>query len=164
MATEKQILANRENAKKSTGPRTSAGRAKSSRNALRHGASAHTPVIEGESLARFTQLLAEIKDLVKPRNIIESTIVENMAVAQWHQMRALALEKAAISSEMRRLALEDPEYATLEPVTRIAVAFRALSDNSRCLEVLGRQENRHFDQFEKALERLTDLRRPKQKK
>ena len=39
MATEKQIAANRANAKRSTGPKTAAGRLKSSRNALRHGLS-----------------------------------------------------------------------------------------------------------------------------
>ena len=39
MATEKQIRANRANARKSTGPRTAAGRLKSSRNAFRHGLS-----------------------------------------------------------------------------------------------------------------------------
>lgn len=40
MTREKQIAANRANAKKSTGPRTATGRSKSSRNALRHGLSA----------------------------------------------------------------------------------------------------------------------------
>lgn len=39
MATEKQISANRANALRSTGPRTAAGRAKSSRNSYRHGLS-----------------------------------------------------------------------------------------------------------------------------
>jgi hypothetical protein len=39
MATERQIRANRENAKRSAGPNTAAGRARSSRNALRHGLS-----------------------------------------------------------------------------------------------------------------------------
>jgi hypothetical protein len=39
MATAKQTAANRANAKKSTGPRTAAGCAKSSRNAYRHGLS-----------------------------------------------------------------------------------------------------------------------------
>jgi len=39
MASEKQIAANRANAKKSTGPRTAVGRAKSSRNSYRHGLS-----------------------------------------------------------------------------------------------------------------------------
>ena len=39
MASEKQLRANRENAKKSTGPKTVAGRARSSRNTFRHGLS-----------------------------------------------------------------------------------------------------------------------------
>ena len=37
MATEKQIAANRANAKRSTGPTTAGGKARSSQNALRHG-------------------------------------------------------------------------------------------------------------------------------
>jgi hypothetical protein len=36
MVTEKQLAANRANAQKSTGPKTAAGRLKSSRNAFRH--------------------------------------------------------------------------------------------------------------------------------
>ena len=39
MATERQIAANRANAKKSTGPKTAAGKLRSSRNAYRHGLS-----------------------------------------------------------------------------------------------------------------------------
>jgi len=39
MATAKQIAANRRNAQRSTGPRTTAGRSMSSRNALHHGLS-----------------------------------------------------------------------------------------------------------------------------
>src|SRR5215211_4177985 len=37
MATERQIAANRRNAEKSTGPRTTAGKKRSSGNAYRHG-------------------------------------------------------------------------------------------------------------------------------
>src|SRR5882672_4700994 len=40
MASEKQIAANRANAKRSTGPKTVAGKMASSRNAFRHGLSA----------------------------------------------------------------------------------------------------------------------------
>jgi hypothetical protein len=39
VATEKQIAANRANAQKSTGPKTAAGKLKSSRNAFRYGLS-----------------------------------------------------------------------------------------------------------------------------
>jgi RNA polymerase-interacting CarD/CdnL/TRCF family regulator len=46
MATEKQILANRKNARSSTGPRTTAGKACSSMNARRHGLAS---LLEGAS-------------------------------------------------------------------------------------------------------------------
>ena len=39
MATERQIAANRRNAVKSTGPRTSAGKMRARRNSYRHGLS-----------------------------------------------------------------------------------------------------------------------------
>jgi hypothetical protein len=41
MASEKQILANRANALKSQGPRSAGGKARASRNAVRHGLSAN---------------------------------------------------------------------------------------------------------------------------
>jgi hypothetical protein len=44
MATEKQIAANRANAKRSTGPRSLAGKLVSSRNAYRHGLSVPLPL------------------------------------------------------------------------------------------------------------------------
>src|ERR1700730_10695090 len=44
MTTDVQIAANRANAQKSTGPRTAAGRLKSSRNAFRHGLSLPLPL------------------------------------------------------------------------------------------------------------------------
>jgi hypothetical protein len=46
MATARQIAANRRNAKKSTGPRSAEGRARSARNATRHGLNAAVPVDE----------------------------------------------------------------------------------------------------------------------
>jgi hypothetical protein len=43
MATDKQIAANRANAKRSTGPKTAAGKRRSSGNAYRHGLSGPLP-------------------------------------------------------------------------------------------------------------------------
>lgn len=59
MATAKQLAANRENAKRSTGPRTAAGKFTSSRNALRHGLSLPQEM-DAETLAALEELTSEI--------------------------------------------------------------------------------------------------------
>jgi hypothetical protein len=52
MATEKQIAANRTNAKRSTGPKSRAGKMVSSRNAYRHGLSSPPP-LDADLLAKI---------------------------------------------------------------------------------------------------------------
>jgi hypothetical protein len=53
MASERQIAANRQNAKRSRGPKTEHGKARSSRNALRHGFSARKYLLAGESWEEY---------------------------------------------------------------------------------------------------------------
>ena len=60
MATEKQIAANRENAKRSTGPKTAAGRSRSSRNAVRHGLSGPLDFAMSEKADAIARLLAGV--------------------------------------------------------------------------------------------------------
>ncbi len=56
MASEKQIAANRQNARKSTGPKTDAGKQRSRQNAFRHGLTAQTVIRHVESAAAYTDL------------------------------------------------------------------------------------------------------------
>ena len=58
MATDKQIAANRRNGSLGRGPKTSAGKARSSRNALKHGLS--IPVSRDKTLRRQIMVLARI--------------------------------------------------------------------------------------------------------
>jgi hypothetical protein len=60
MASERQIAANRRNAKKSTGPRSANGKARSRRNAFRHGLSIKSREIPAseEDVLRLAQLLS----------------------------------------------------------------------------------------------------------
>jgi hypothetical protein len=58
MASAKQIAANRANAKRSTGPRTSVGKMKSSRNAFRHGLSSDLWLDPATSLKAEAMALA----------------------------------------------------------------------------------------------------------
>ena len=58
MATAKQIAANRRNGLLGRGPKTSAGKARSSRNALKHGLS--IPINRDKTLGRQIEVLARI--------------------------------------------------------------------------------------------------------
>ena len=53
MASKKQIEANRRNAKKSTGPKTEEGKAKSSTNARKHGLTSRQVWLSDEDEERF---------------------------------------------------------------------------------------------------------------
>lgn len=57
MASERQIAANRRNARKSTGPKSSAGKKRSGRNAYRHGLSSR--VASGAAVAQQLRRLAD---------------------------------------------------------------------------------------------------------
>lgn len=57
MASERQIAANRRNARRSTGPKTRTGKRRSSRNALRHGLSRHFAAGSSAELDALARLL-----------------------------------------------------------------------------------------------------------
>lgn len=61
MASERQIAANRRNAKKSSGPRSATGKARSRRNALRHGLA-----IASRTIPAFQQDVMELARLLSP--------------------------------------------------------------------------------------------------
>ena len=74
MATEAQIKANQENAKKSTGPATSEGKQRSSMNAMVHGFFSKTPLNQEQ----FRLLKDEIIKDYKPTDAIECHLVQRI--------------------------------------------------------------------------------------
>jgi hypothetical protein len=66
MTTEKQFTANRENAKKSTGPKTEAAKNQSRRNAFRHGLTAETVIEILEDRAGYKALALRIHADYRP--------------------------------------------------------------------------------------------------
>jgi hypothetical protein len=160
MASDRQIAANRANAAKSTGPRSSKGRGIAARNGTRHGMLARTIVLEGESPNRFMLLLGALQDEFQPQTCVQRSLVETMAVARWRQMRLWAIEKAGISHEIRQREsiAENSGSADQDAPTRAALAFQNLGDKSRFLELMNRYETRYDHQFTRALDRLLRLR------
>jgi hypothetical protein len=87
MATDKQLAANRRNAKLSTGPRTSEGKANIRFNSLRHGLRAASIVLPSENQQDFDNLIGEIEDEFHPQTPSEHFLVQEMAIAQWKILR-----------------------------------------------------------------------------
>jgi hypothetical protein len=87
MATEAQVLANRQNAAHSTGPRTPEGKARSSQNRLTHGLAGRHIVMSGEDPAEFDALLEALWIEHQPETATEEILVEEMAHARWKMLR-----------------------------------------------------------------------------
>ena len=66
MASAAQVLANQQNAQLSTGPRSEAGKAASSRNAVRHGLTGAFRVLAHEDQQEFDQLSTRLVDEYEP--------------------------------------------------------------------------------------------------
>ena len=107
MATERQRRANRANAQRSTGPRTPAGRAASSRNATRHGVlSAAVVVADGESAEEFNSLREGLQQEFAPQGVVEATLVDQLAILIWRNRRLADSERAMLNA--RRAEANDP--------------------------------------------------------
>jgi hypothetical protein len=97
MASSKHRLeANRANAKRSTGPNTEAGKARSKMNAVKHGLAAKAIVIEGEDPREFETLRAGLERDFDPQTVIERELVENLAALLWRQRRGHRFEAAVV--------------------------------------------------------------------
>ncbi len=92
MATQAQIDANRQNAQKSTGPRTPEGKAVSSRNSLLHGLTAEKHFLDGEDPADFALLAEQFRAEWKPDGPTQDQLVDRMAAAHWRLRRFLMME------------------------------------------------------------------------
>jgi len=101
--SERKRKANRENAKKSTGPRSWAGKDESKMNAVTHGLLAeHLLITDGElkeDPEAFGRLLAGLREARQPVGALEEALVEEIAGGFWKERRAQRYEAGAIARE-----------------------------------------------------------------
>ena len=102
MSTERQKQANRQNAKKSTGPRTEEGKARSSQNGLKHGLLARDAVMAGEDPAEYDRQLQQLEENIFPKNALEFELVRQVADAQWRLRRITRIEAGFVTDVCTR--------------------------------------------------------------
>jgi len=115
MATKAQTKANRQNAQKSTGPKTDEGKAAVSQNAVKHGLFAAEAVIKGEDPAEYQayhdQFLAELD----PVGVVETMLADRFVSLVWRLKRAERMQNQAIDS-MIESQIDNPMAKSLNMV------------------------------------------------
>jgi hypothetical protein len=117
----KRVAANWRNSQKSTGPRTSEGKTRVSLNATKHGMTAASLVLPGESAERLQARMADWKADLGPRSTVEDDLVERAVVASWPWDRC----DRAIASKVSELVhfgpfdLEEAEAEQVEDDARL---------------------------------------------
>ena len=90
-----QIEASRRNGARSRGPVTEEGKARASRNALKHGLTAMQHlVLEDEAPSELEEMTARLMAEVAPMSEIEARLARRLAIAFWKGERAERIEVA----------------------------------------------------------------------
>ncbi len=158
MATEKQFEANRQNAQKSTGPKTPEGRAAVRLNGVKHGLTAETIVLKGESQADFTNLLESFEAEHDPVTPTEEALVVQLALATWRLRRLYHQEAGFYTCQLQSLKGMQKDL-NLDDAGRMG---HAAAWSETTLGLFSRQEGRLERTFYRALHELQRLRKERE--
>jgi hypothetical protein len=155
MVSERRIEANRRNAQLSTGPRTPAGRARSSINALRHGITGQVSIMTTEDRAAHDKFVQELIDRLRPEDPLELQFASVIAEDFWRLQRIRSVENDMLAlgnfSEAAEIDVDHPEIHT--SLTRA----RTFLDHSKDFERLTLYEQRINRAIEKNRRQLDEL-------
>ena len=174
MATESQIIANRLNAQKSTGPSTREGKAAASQNSVKHGLLVRQAVISSENQADFDLYRDRILSELAPASPMESMLAERIVILSWRLKRADRIQNQTIdalnadntSSPLAKLTQslisklhDQSQTAQSSSVTDLALGRMAIKDfsNARVLDRLLMYERRIEHSLYKTLLELQRL-------
>ena len=148
----------RANGAKSHGPKTAAGKLASSRNALTHGLTARTVVLQNESEADYQADLRAYLHHFRPVGKPEIDLVHQLAAAQWRLTRYTAVESGLLEQKMDDQADQlEAKYEVINERHRLAIAFEALSAANGSLALLNRYQARLHREYQRLLKTLTEL-------
>jgi hypothetical protein len=118
-----KTLASRRNGAGSQGPKTATGKARSARNALRHGLRARKLVLlEDEDAAEFRAFARALQAELMPEGRLQADLVSRIVMAAWRARRADKLEAGLLATY-----LEDAGSAAPDP--RAALGTELIRDN-----------------------------------
>ena len=153
---------NRANSQHSTGPRTPAGKQRSSLNALRHGLTGHVIVLPSEDHAAYQHHTRRLFDDLQPKGALEEQLVQSLADTSWRINRIVALETNLLALGIHE---QSNNIDTAHPEVHAALAMAAsVRDQTRALSNLSAHEHRLSRQFERTLKQLREIQAERREK
>ena len=153
MSTNAQILANRRNAQKSTGPRTRKGRAIASKNSIKHGLLARQNVISSESQADFNLNRDRILSDLVPESPMESILADRIVILSWRLIRIDHIQNQTIDALSARNTSSPLSKLTKSLLFKDSALPKADSSDSANDRALGRMVIKDFSNA-RVLDRL----------
>jgi hypothetical protein len=158
------IAAAQSNGAKSAGPKTAAGKLKSSRNSLKHGitCTTRTPLLlPGEDAAVLQKYTQAFYDHFRPSNLAEGALVDTLIAMVWKTSRIHGYEAETLTSSAEDIhpTLAD-QYAVININRLFAIAFQDSAGKAQtpiALRYLAATRN----MFRSALSDLLRLRQAK---
>ena len=98
--SKKQVQANRRNALKSTGPKTSQGKAAVRRNARTHGLRSQEILLPGEDGEALKELDESLRAELQPVGELENLLVDGIVAAYWRLRRLRRVEAGIFAWEL----------------------------------------------------------------
>ena len=99
---------------KKRGPKTPEGKARSSRNALRHGLRARTfCLVPEDDPEEWRRHVLDLETVYGPTDAVEQKLVDAIAVAMWREIRADRFEAEALTASEPSGAEQQPRQAAL---------------------------------------------------
>lgn len=142
MPNAKRLAANRQNATKSTGPKTPAGRLTSAKNAMKHGLTSRDVLGAGELPADFEAFAAALVNQLAPVGAVEAMLADRVVCCAWRCRRAVTLEAMSLSA---------PSPFETDNTPALLSALRRWNS---MVELLGRYERTHEGAMFRALHEL----------
>jgi hypothetical protein len=148
---------NRANSQYSTGPKTAAGKTRSSLNALRHGLTGQLVVMPTEDLQAYQRHLTSFTDEYHPKGVTEAHLVQALADTSWRLNRVAALEANLLTLAAAREP--DPLADAPAHVQDAMAIVAALESQSKALSNLSLHSQRLWRQFERTSAQLRELQK-----
>ena len=152
----------RRNGAKAAGTKSPAGIQKSSGNALKHGLTGKAVVLSNESQQHFDDLHQSYVREFEPESTVEMDLIDQMVASQWRLRRIWRMQTAALDLKMDQQEAEIAKaFKQIDQTTRVSVAFTALANEEKALDLYLRYEIAYTRMHQRAMNSLSKLRKEK---